>query len=459
MSALATERLEALLRVRGPLPAVAIAAELGVSQPTISRLLCGMGRRIVRIRRARASRYALSCEVAYAGSHWPLYRIDANGRPETLGQLHALHGDNFYFEPDGLRPVFLHQDFDSGLFPGLPWFLDDQRPQGFLGRSFARRIAGEINMAEDILRWRVDGIVLGLLRHGENQPGDLVLGETALQRALQAILAPADTVSTTARIVRFPQLADAVLRGEDVGSSAAGEQPKFAITLRSDDGYLPAIVKFSGNVASPSGRRWADLLICEHHAGIALREHGLPAAQSEIVEADNRIFLQSARFDRTPTLGRSGFVSLAALDAAFYGHGRIDWWRFAAQLQQDGWLSLGDARLLRLFGWYGMLISNSDMHLGNAALRLADVRPLALAPAYDMLPMRFRPASSGDIVERRYEVTMPIPEHKADWLDAARMAQVFWRRVVDDARISVEFRAIAADAHTVLTRALTHLSV
>lgn len=451
------EQLEALLRRRGTLPASAIATALGISQPTVSRLLGTMGTRIVRIGRARAARYALTHEIAHAGSRWPLYRINADGNAETLGILHALHGDAFHYESTGSQPAFLHGDFAPGLFPGLPWFLDDQRPQGFLGRAFARRVAADIHAPDDILSWHADGVVLGLLRHGEDQPGDLVLGETTLQSALQGILAPVDAVSISERIERFPQFAEAVLRGEDVGSSAAGEQPKFAITLRDDDGYLPAIVKFSGRVTSPNGRRWADLLISEHHAGVVLREHGLPAAQSDLIEADTRIFLQSRRFDRTPSLGRYGFVSLAALDAAFYGHGRIDWWRLAPQLQRDGWLSEADARRLRLFGWYGALIANSDMHLGNAALHLVDQRPLPLAPAYDMLPMRFRPASSGDIVERRYEITLPTPEHHDDWHTAARMAQEFWDRVGSDTRISTQFRGIAADASTVLQRALAHL--
>lgn len=452
------EALEILLRRRGVLPAVAIAAELGISQPTVSRLLAQAGERIVRIGRARAARYALTRDVARAGSRWPLYRIDADGRPARLGELHALHGDGFFFAPTGEHPALLHGEFASGLYPGLPWFLDDQRPQGFLGRAFARRIAADIGAPDDILRWRGDDVVLALLKHGDDAPGDLVLGEASLQRALSGILDPQDVLPASEREQRYPALAEAALRGDAVGSSAGGEQPKFAITLREESGYRPVIVKFSDRLDVPAGRRWADLLIAEHHAGVALREHGLPAAQSEIVQAGGRLFLQSTRFDRTPALGRHGLISLAAFDAAYYGHGRIDWQRFAPELQRDGWLDADDARCLRLFAWYGTLIGNSDMHLGNVSLQLRDRRPLPLAPAYDMLPMRFRPAVSGEIVERRYEITLPVPEDAADWRDAARMARAFWQRVVDDVRISPPFRAIAADAGALLARAAAHLS-
>ncbi|HEY0229689.1 MAG TPA: type II toxin-antitoxin system HipA family toxin YjjJ [Dokdonella sp.] len=451
-------RLESLLRTRGAQPASVLAGELGISQPTLSRLLTRAGERVVRIGRARASRYALAHSIARAGSHWPLYRISADGKSETLGELHALHRDEFFFEPRGERPALMQGDFATGLFPGVPWFLGDQRPQGFLGRALARRIASDIDASIDPLVWRADDIVLALLRHGDDQPGDLVLGEASLQRALQNVLAPRAVLSFDARARRYPELADAALRGEDTGSAAGGEQAKFTVTLHGADGYEPAIVKFSERVGVPAGRRWADLLMCEHHAGNVLREHDLPAARSEILEADARIFLQSMRFDRTPVLGRGGFVSLAALDAAYYGHARIDWWRFAPQLERDGWLSTEDARRLRLFSWYGALIGNSDMHLGNAALQLRDLRPLPLAPAYDMLPMRFRPSNSGEIVERRYEIALPTPEHQSDWHAAACMAQVFWRRIAEEPRISSEFRAIADDAGSMLQRALAHLT-
>jgi hypothetical protein len=449
-------RLETLLGRRGILPAAVIADELGLSQPSVSRLLASAGTRIVRIGRARAARYALARSIGRAGSHWPLYRIDANARAERLGELHALHGDGCWFESNGARPALLHGEFASGVFPGVPWFLDDQRPQGFLGRMFGRRIARDIDVTPDIVLWKPADIVLALLRHGEDPPGDLVLGEDSLQRALQSMLAPADPadgVPLRERERRYPELAEAALRGEDVGSSAGGEQPKFAIDLLFEDGVLPVIVKFSERVDTPGGRRWADLLVCEHLAGGVLREAGMPAAQSEIIDAGARVFLQSTRFDRTAQRGRNGFVSLAALDAAYYGFGRIDWWRIAPELERDGWLDADDARRLRVVGWYGALISNTDMHLGNAALQLQDMRPLPLLPVYDMLPMRFRPTAGGEIVDRRHEVPLPTPEQRDDWREAARMAQAFWQRVAGDARISPAFHAIADDARSMLDRA------
>lgn len=450
-------QLTDLLRQRGPLTAAELGSSLGVSQPTVSRSIAAMGDLIVRIGRARNSSYALARDIARVGGRWPLFRIDHEGRAEALGELRALHGDGFHFEPSRPLPAILHGEFANGLFPGLPWFLDDQRPQGFLGRAFARRIAGDIGASPDILRWQPDDVVLALLRHGDDAPGDLVLGEAALQQALQHALLPPEALSPDQRENHYPRWADAALRGEFIGSSAGGEQPKFTVMLRHADGYEPVIVKFSERGESPAARRWADLLTCERIAGDVLQAHEQPAAHSELLQADGRVFLQSRRFDRTPTLGRHGFVSLAALDAAFYGHGRIDWWRFAPQLQRDRWIDGESARQLRVLGWFGALIGNTDMHLGNAGLILTDERPLALAPAYDMLPMAFRPAATGEIVERQYAVTLPMPEQRNDWYAAAIIAQEFWNRVADAAQISNEFRSIAASAVGPLTHAMRRI--
>jgi len=66
---------------------------------------------------------------------------------------------------------------------------------------------------------------------------------------------------------RYPALADKVLGGEWPGSSAAGEQPKFATKIAMDTGAgKQVIVKFSGKAGRPEDIRWADLLAAEHMA-------------------------------------------------------------------------------------------------------------------------------------------------------------------------------------------------
>ena len=319
---------------------------------------------------------------------------------------------------------------------------------------FVQHVARRLGAPDDLLRWGADDIVLGLLHHGHDQPGDLVLGDAALQAALQLGLSHDDVLLPEDRQARYPQLAEAALRGELAGSSAGGEQPKFLANVHGDEGVRSLIVKFSERTTTPAGRRWGDLLQCEHIAATVLCEHRLPAAGSQILKASGRVFLESTRFDRTPLRGRRGFVSLAALDAAFHGHGRIDWWRYAQQLQDDGWLRPDDAHRLRVIGWFGALIGNTDMHLGNAALTLSDTRPLALAPAYDMLPMLFRPAGNGEVVERTFTVVPPVPGQHAEWSQAAHAAVRFWALVADCMGVSGPFRGLAARCGDAVARAL-----
>ena len=205
-------------------------------------------------------------------------------------------------------------------------------------------------------------------------------------------------------------------------------------------------MKFSDRTDSPTGQRWSDLLRCEHHAAEVLAAHGVPASNTSIVEAGGRTFLEVTRFDRTDVLGRQGLVSLRALDAAFHGRGRADWWRHAPQLERDGWIDAPDAERLRTLGLFGALIGNTDMHLGNVSLVLTDQRPFALAPAYDMLPMRFAPGPGGEIVARGLDVLPPTPDVQSAWTRAAAAAGAFWHRVANDGRISASMRDIAADA-------------
>lgn len=450
--------LRRLLQQAPPPTAKALADSLDASQPTVSRGLAALGDEVLRLGKARQTRYALARTLGTMGSRWPLYRVDAEGRAQMVGELAAAGAEGYVLRPDGPQPALMHGEFALGWYDGVPWFLDDLHPQGFLGRAFARRVSPALNLHADPTRWSGDAVAITLLAYGHDGPGDLVLGEAALQHALEGIVEPSDTMPPDARAARYPELAQAALQGEAIGSSAGGEQPKFTATLREapravrgrraavSATWRACIVKFSDRRSTPSGRRWGDLLVCERMAADVLREHAINAARCEIVEAGERVFLEAERFDRTPTLGRRGLVSLRAIDAAFFGHGVIDWWRFAPLLERDGWIAPADARRLQVLGLFGALIGNTDMHLGNASLVLRDERPLALAPAYDMLPMRFAPTAGGEVVAREFTVIPPTPNILEAWREAAGMAGVFWQRAQQDASISRVFRGIARDA-------------
>lgn len=82
------------------------------------------------------------------------------------------------------------------------------------------------------------------------------------------------------------------------------------------------MVKFSELPNSPVSQRWRDLLWAEHLALTTLRQAGVPAAASAVIDHEGQRFLEVIRFDRVGTLGRKALMSLSALDAEFVDAGR-----------------------------------------------------------------------------------------------------------------------------------------
>ncbi len=444
----ASERLLDALRARRQASARELGAALGASQPSISRWLAMAGDQVVRFGRARHSRYAATRHVRGLGDRWPLYRIDGNGQPNAFGEFTALHGDGCLIAT--AQPVdWLRDEFRDGVFSGLPWFLDDMRPQGFLGRLFAQRSAHELGLDPDILRWNEDAVLTALLLRGDDGPGNFVLGDQALERALRST---PETIPAPQRTERYAALAQATLAGERAGSSAAGEQPKFTACVEDADGSLRhVIVKFSESVeGNPVAQRWADLLICEHLASQLLGEHGHASARDELVWSHGQLCLESTRFDRTGAHGRHGFVSLAAWSDAHDGV-RDDWSNAAERMQRDDWLDADALEQVRQRWWFGRMIGNTDMHFGNLGFFLDDALPLQLAPSYDMLPMLYRPAANGSLVPRDYQPPTPLPAALAHWQKAAAWGVTYWQRVAQHPQISVDFRRIADDNRGRLT--------
>ena len=433
-------------RRRGALRASELTVALGVSQPTVSRLLSGMGAgRLVRTGRGRSSRYAMLRELAGIGSRWPLYEIDQDGRILQMGYLHALESRQWFLEQDDVWDSLRDEEFRDGLYPGLPWFLYDLRPQGFLGRCFAQAYSGMLGASADPREWSDDDIVSALLRFGDDVCGAFVLGEDMLSTVQRRMLSAPMTISITSREEIYPDVADRTLDGQFPGSSAGGEQPKFTACLREDDGNLRhVIVKFSGSAGRAEDRRWADLLFAEDVANRVLRAHGFSTAETCIIESSGRVFLESIRFDRIGAFGRRGMVSLEALDSAFFGQIDTSWVEASGRLRLRGILDEAEAEMLAGLWWFGTLIGNSDMHYGNVSLFTDRNLPLSLTPTYDMVPMRYRPNIEGRYMSDPISPPPPPPEVMAVWEKAAIAAEEFWSEVASQSGVSEEFQSIAS---------------
>ena len=152
-------------------------------------------------------------------------------------------------------------------------------------------------------------------------------------------------------------------------------------------------MKFAQPAAGDAAERWADLLACEHLALTCLRDAGVPAAASQLIQTDSHTFLEVERFDRTPdVLGRRGFVSLLALSSAFVGEATTTWGVAAEALLAQRWGDRDTATTMAHLHAFGRLIGNSDTHQGNLGFLLVDRGPLPLAPVYGMLPMSLAPS-------------------------------------------------------------------
>jgi serine/threonine protein kinase HipA of HipAB toxin-antitoxin module len=249
-------------------------------------------------------------------------------------------------------------------------------------------------------------------------------------------------VSLPARETVYPERAAAALLGEAPGSSAGGEFAKFTAVLAAPAGVQHVIVKFSPADDSAASVRWRDLLIAEHHAPEALSGLGVAAAVSSVLICAHRVFLEVPRFDRLGAHGRHAVVTLAAIEAAPIGSGQPRWEAAAADLHRHGWLTDEDLARVRVLGLFGDCIGNTDMHAGNLAFLQSSPGALALAPAYDMLPMMFAPNRTGEIVARSLPVRPPAPGMEAPWRQALGAALGYWSRLSDDDRISEDFRRV-----------------
>jgi hypothetical protein len=430
-----TERLSL-----GASSAAELMQALRVSQTTASRALRELERhqRVLRMGSTRGARYALRRSVAAIGSQWPIYRVDEEGTPRELGALNAIHRDSYYVtaDPERIR----------GVFQAIPYYFEDARPAGFLGRAVPAAYP-ELGLPPRVVDWTDEHFLTYLTQRGPDTSGNLIVGVEALNRYLAAVQASA-VVSRRDRVTAYPRLATAAMAGALPGSLAQGEHPKFTACLAEGDRRTHVIVKFSPPRSTPTGQRWADLLTAEYLAHRVLDEYGIAACRSSLLDHDDRVFLECERFDRIGAHGRRGVVSLFALDTARYGH--LDSWTASAErLAVDSLLSAEDVERIRFLDTFGALIANTDRHLGNVTLFDRHEGSLELAPVYDMLPMLFAPQDD-QLVARQFE---PVPARAAwlsVWTRARALAESYLDRLAQESRMSADFQQLCAQSLAVL---------
>ena len=423
------------LLAKQPHSAKELMQSLQLSQPSVSRLL-KTHNNIIKIGKARATQYALKRPIRNMGYQWPVYRIDEQAHIALAGQLIAVYPHGFVWH-DALTNA-------NTLYEGLPWFLWDIRPQGFLGREF-KQIHLQLGLPERLPDWQDDDVLVFLLKFGFVQPSHFIVGDDsrlALNRLQKDVWQPAEDDGLAQTRALYGQEAGKVVRQDVARSSAAGEQPKFSVFVVENQRVLELLVKFSPPLTTANGQRWSDLLVAEHLALKTLQHYGVAAAHSDIVQTGGRTFLEVVRFDRTPCLGRKGMVSLDAVSNEFVGHNKA-WDEQAASLFKLHKINAQDYQtILKVFA-FGKMIANEDMHNGNLSFFLGEDFSLNLAPLYDMLPMRFAPNTHGEVVERDIKPTQATLLTQDIWPIVSAWAKYYWLSVSVDVRVSDDFKSIA----------------
>jgi hypothetical protein len=444
----ATARARVLDEIRRATPARAadVAARLQIGVATFHRIIAERREDIFAVGAAARRRYAVRRALRGQPASLPAYRIDTHGQGEVAGTIELVAPQGSYFDPRAVGwPVVKDT---TGWWDGLPYPLYDMRPQGFLGRNFARAVHADFAVPTNPADWNDDDIAYALSQRGADTIGNLIVGNRAYQRFLDQMARPPVPIAAAELLDRYAALARDVANLGVPGASAGGEFPKFTACRELPGSATPhVVVKFSGADESKTVQRWADLLVCEHIALETLRnELKLESVRSRILQGYGRTFLETERFDRHGMFGRSAVVSLEAIESSLVGGTESDWSSMAMRLHALGLIDTGTQADIDTVWWFGRLIANTDMHPGNLSFRFAaepGVAPqLRLAPAYDMLPMAYAPLAGGEVPPREYSPPLPLPTQRPTWTRAFHGALAFWRCTAEDERISAPFRQI-----------------
>lgn len=418
----------------GPRTSKEIQASTNWSQGKVSRIVRDR-EDIIQLPGRRPHQYALT-KPAFGATHVPIATVDTHGKNIPRGILNALQPEGYLLSGLSGASTLLAGESRDGRFDGLPYFMDDARPQGFLGKLIAQHLAEQSDeFSADPDLWPDELVGRYLLSNGDDLPGDFVFGFSMMNR-----LRRAPHIHSREE---YSKIAETTLDGFAGGSSAGGEQQKFTAFISDIESHV--IVKFSPSQTDLTSTRWRDILVTEYHALSVLSENGYLTAETKLIDSSGRYFLESKRFDRHGRFGRSSMFSLRTIDAEFVGCGG-SWPHVVNGLYNEGMATQFDLFTAQELFAFGQLIQNTDMHLGNLSVTIyGDM--FSLLPVYDMCSMGFAPKGT-EISPLTYKLpsreSIELPAHSAGKIIQA--AITFWERVEQDSKSSDELRSLVKTA-------------
>lgn len=456
---LTSDSLINALRQYAPVSTTDLAQRLNVSVPTLHRALKQVRSEVFSTGGSKNTRYAARRSLRGSALSLPIYSVDRHGVGHQLSSMELVAPQGSFLD---LKRMAWPVDVEhiSGWWDGLPYPIYDMQPQGFIGRNLARNFQYDLGVSPNPNDWSDDDIVFVLKQRGFDVSGNLIVGDFAYEQWAMLVAQPPIPCKPDMLDAHYVQQAKLAAAHGVVGSSAGGEFPKFTALRDLVGAKTPhVIVKFSGDDPGLAVRRWSDLLVCEHLALSVLGNSTvINVAATRILQSAGRTFIESERFDRHGMFGRSSLCSLFSINAAMIGAAENDWIKLVSQLCELNVCHESVSQKVPLLWWFGRLIANTDMHLGNLSFELntsdSEFRQFTLAPAYDMVPMMYAPLAGGEVVDREFIPALPLPVYRDVWKEAAILAIEFWKMASEDTRISLEFRAICKKNSEVLNDVL-----
>lgn len=408
---------------RGHLSAEALCADMQISQPTLSRTIQNQHDVIMfREPGIRTPKYAATRIIAGIDGGQNVYRIDAEGKVRDFGVVWFLAGG---------YTLFVEENGPTQLYGGLAPWLNSARLSGYVGRSMAAAAPAALMLPKSLRDWSDDHHLTYVFTQAPDLPGDIVFGDWALDQHMAKRASGGTRVSR----VDYSRMATGLI-AQSVGSSAGGEQPKF-VCENEEYGHL--IVKFAQN-----GTRSADLLRLECLALSVLGEHGVESASAQIFTDAGYTFLESQRFDRIGRHGRRGVIPIGVIDDELFG-ARDTWQQFATRCSKVNILSNDDVHTIHKMAAYSQFIGNTDTHFENLSLLTNGNQVIGVAPAYDILPMKYAPIGGGidpplTPIEPRLSF---VAGNLHAWSDGCAAALDFWMQAKDLPDLKPEFKSVA----------------
>lgn len=427
------------LKFRGALTSLDLQKLTNLSQAQVSRHLKSLEPEVIKIGKGKNTKYVLTRDIPQVGSKISIYCVSEQGELTQRGVLYPVFPKGFYWASLNSK--------QSTIYDDLPYFLNDLRPSGYLGRLIPKTYP-DWGFPEDIRLWTAESTLKYITHFGTDLIGNYIVGERAAEKFLNSKLLHSNALQNEASNENhYDTLAQTVEQKGIPGSSAGGEHPKFTTSNKEEQ----VLVKFVQNTQHELTKRRIDLLIAEHTAAKLFKERN-QASCTRILRSTSYTFLEVSRFDRVGLFGRKGLLSLLSLDAEFLGSGE-SWSIVAEKLFNKKIISQETLNEIVLREYFGHMIGNSDMHSGNLSFYFEEEKVLNVSPLYDMLPMRYAPMQdflySGTITP-----IAPRPSYRNLWREAVNLAAKYWNVLQKEENLSCDFKKIAELNETLLKNML-----